>query len=163
MKTTGITRRIDELGRIVIPKEIRYNMHIKPGELLEIFLSDENTISLKKHNILNNNSNILSEYIDFLAKKMNSNVFLADLDKVIFSNKLSQKNEPLISKIDSNISGLDKIELTNNYTIKQPFSIYNLNPNGDLIGHLILEHNNIQNDQLTEFAVEFIIKYLETD
>lgn len=163
MKTTGITRRIDELGRIVIPKEIRYNMHIKSGELLEIFLSDENTISLKKHNILNNNSNILSEYIDFLAKKMNSNVFLTDLDKVISSNILSQKNEPLLSKIDSNISGLDKIELTNNYTIKQPFSIYNLNPNGDLIGHLILEHNNIQNDQLTEFAVEFIIKYLETD
>ena len=86
-----------------------------------------------------------------------------DLDKVISSNILSQKNEPLLSKIDSNISGLDKIELTNNYTIKQPFSIYNLNPNGDLIGHLILEHNNIQNDQLTEFAVEFIIKYLETD
>ena len=40
MKTTGITRRIDELGRIVIPKEIRKNMHLKPGELLEIFLND---------------------------------------------------------------------------------------------------------------------------
>lgn len=163
MKTTGITRRIDELGRIVIPKEIRYNMHIKPGELLEIFLSDENTISLKKHNILNNNSNILSEYIDFLAKKMNSNVFLTDLDKVILSNIKVQKNESLISNIDSNTSILNKIVLTNNYTIKQPFSIYNLNPNGDLIGYLIFEHNNIKNDQLIEFAVEFIIKYLETD
>ncbi len=49
MKTTGITRRIDELGRIVIPKELRKNMHIKTGELLEIFLSDTETISLRKH------------------------------------------------------------------------------------------------------------------
>ena len=48
MKTTGITRRIDELGRIVIPKEIRKNMHLKPGELLEIFLNDSETITLKK-------------------------------------------------------------------------------------------------------------------
>lgn len=47
MKTTGITRRIDELGRIVIPKEIRKNMHLKTGELLEIFLSDSETITLK--------------------------------------------------------------------------------------------------------------------
>ena len=40
MKTTGITRRIDELGRIVIPKEIRKNMHLKAGELIEIILND---------------------------------------------------------------------------------------------------------------------------
>ena len=52
MKTTGITRRIDELGRIVIPKEIRKNMHLKPGELLEIFLNDSETITLKKHSII---------------------------------------------------------------------------------------------------------------
>lgn len=48
MKTTGVIRRIDELGRIVIPKEIRKNLRIKNGDSLEIFLESDNII-LKKY------------------------------------------------------------------------------------------------------------------
>ena len=48
MKTTGIIRRIDELGRIVIPKEIRKNLRIKNGESLEIYLENDSII-LKKY------------------------------------------------------------------------------------------------------------------
>ena len=51
MKTTGVIRRIDELGRIVIPKEIRKNLRIKDGENIEIFIEGENII-LKKHSML---------------------------------------------------------------------------------------------------------------
>ena len=47
MKTTGVVRRIDDLGRIVIPKEIRRNLRIRDGESLEIFVEDE-MIALKK-------------------------------------------------------------------------------------------------------------------
>ena len=61
MKTTGITRRIDELGRIVIPKEIRKNMHLKPGELLEIFLNDSETITLKKHSIISKKEEFITK------------------------------------------------------------------------------------------------------
>lgn len=68
MKTTGITRRIDELGRIVIPKEIRKNMHLKTGELLEIFLNDD-TIMLKKFSLINKKEEFLDYYINLLAKK----------------------------------------------------------------------------------------------
>ena len=46
MKTTGIIRRIDELGRVVIPKEIRKNMRIDNGESLEIFVDEDNIILL---------------------------------------------------------------------------------------------------------------------
>lgn len=50
MKATGIVRKIDELGRIVIPKEIRKSFDIKEGEPLEIFTTDDNQIVLKKYN-----------------------------------------------------------------------------------------------------------------
>lgn len=48
MKATGIVRRVDDLGRIVIPKEIRRSLHIKEGELLELYLS-EGGMLLKKY------------------------------------------------------------------------------------------------------------------
>ena len=49
MKATGVVRRIDELGRIVIPKEIRKNLRIKEGENLEIFIDEKDNIVLKKY------------------------------------------------------------------------------------------------------------------
>ena len=49
MKATGVVRRIDELGRIVIPKEIRKTLRIREGENLEIFLDDQENIVLKKY------------------------------------------------------------------------------------------------------------------
>ncbi|MDX1806559.1 MAG: AbrB/MazE/SpoVT family DNA-binding domain-containing protein [Paenisporosarcina sp.] len=50
MKATGIVRRIDDLGRVVIPKEIRNSFDIKEGEPLEIFTNENNQIVLKKYN-----------------------------------------------------------------------------------------------------------------
>ena len=67
MKLTGITRRIDELGRIVIPKEIRNNMHIKSGELLEIYLSSPEVISLRKYSVLNEKDMIIDSFIKIIA------------------------------------------------------------------------------------------------
>ena len=51
MKSTGVIRRIDDLGRIVIPKEIRKNLRIKDGDNLEIFISSEDLV-LKKYSYL---------------------------------------------------------------------------------------------------------------
>ena len=61
MKTTGITRRIDDLGRIVIPKEIRKNLHLKTGELLEIFIDDLDSIILKKHSVINRKDDFIEQ------------------------------------------------------------------------------------------------------
>ena len=63
MKTTGVVRRIDDLGRIVIPKEIRKNLHIKNGETLEIYLESENIV-LKKYSPLGNINNFYKTYVD---------------------------------------------------------------------------------------------------
>ena len=53
MKATGVVRRIDELGRIVIPKEIRKTLRIREGESLEIFLDNQENIVLKKYFAMN--------------------------------------------------------------------------------------------------------------
>ena len=58
LKATGVTRKIDELGRIVIPKEIRRNLSIRDGENLEIFIDNE-AICLKKHYQMHNFTEIL--------------------------------------------------------------------------------------------------------
>lgn len=49
MKTTGIVRRVDDLGRIVIPKEIRRTLHIKEGDAMEIYLDNNDTVCFKKY------------------------------------------------------------------------------------------------------------------
>ena len=63
MKTTGIVRRIDELGRIVIPKEMRKNLRIKTGDNLEIMVNDD-TIVLKKFSEIENLETIALSYAD---------------------------------------------------------------------------------------------------
>ena len=63
MKTTGIVRRIDELGRIVIPKEMRKNLRIKTGDNLEIMVNDD-TIVLKKSSEIENLETIALSYAD---------------------------------------------------------------------------------------------------
>ena len=59
MKATGIIRRIDDLGRVVIPKEIRRTLHIKEGDPLEIFLDDQNGVVFRKYSLLNMNDDVL--------------------------------------------------------------------------------------------------------
>ena len=62
MRTTGIVRRIDELGRVVIPKEIRKTMHIKEGEELEVFVEGEDKLVLKKYSVLESFSDLSKKY-----------------------------------------------------------------------------------------------------
>lgn len=57
MKSTGVLRRIDDLGRIVIPKEIRKHLKIKNGESLEIFIHDD-TVVLKKYSYMSDMEDI---------------------------------------------------------------------------------------------------------
>lgn len=82
MKTTGIIRRIDELGRIVIPKEIRKNMRIDNGESLEIFVDDENII-LKKYSPIENLNSVAEKYVDVFNQVIKHNIIVTDRNKII--------------------------------------------------------------------------------
>ena len=59
MKATGIVRRVDDLGRVVIPKEIRRTLRIREGDPLEIFLDDQNSVVFRKYSPLSMNDDVL--------------------------------------------------------------------------------------------------------
>lgn len=82
MKTTGVIRRIDELGRIVIPKEIRKNLRIKNGESLEVFV-EGNSIILKKYSQIESLENISVNYVEAFNQIIKHNIIVTDRDKVI--------------------------------------------------------------------------------
>ena len=98
MELTGITRRIDQLGRIVIPKEIRASLRIKNGDELEIY-TKENDIILKKNSSLNKLTDIGNIIVSSLNYYLKFNVFLTDKDKYI-SISGSLKNKYLNKEID---------------------------------------------------------------
>ena len=68
MKATGIVRRIDDLGRIVVPKEIRRTLRIREGDPLEIFTDREGEIILKKYSPIGELSQFAGEYAESLAQ-----------------------------------------------------------------------------------------------
>lgn len=172
MKTTGITRRIDELGRIVIPKEIRKNMHLKTGELLEIFLQDQDTIMLKKHAIISKNNEFLKQYINVLASKIKADVYVTSLDEIAFSSvedlvgtTISTELEDLMMS-NLNFNNLDKVKLTEHLTLENPLFVAPLSPNGDLSGLFIVNFKGLdieENKQVIKFSTAFLEEYLENE
>ena len=82
MKTTGVIRRIDELGRIVIPKEIRKNIRIKNGESVEIFVEGDSII-LKKFSQIESLENVSVNYVEAFNQIIKHNIIVTDRDTVI--------------------------------------------------------------------------------
>ena len=80
MKATGIVRRIDELGRIVVPKEIRRVLRIREGDPLEIFTDKDGEIVLKKYSPIGELSAFAQEYVDAIAASLGCGVCVCDRD-----------------------------------------------------------------------------------
>lgn len=91
MKTTGVVRRIDDLGRIVIPKEIRKTLRIRDGESLEFFV-DKETITLKKFSTSAELSNISQDLLDTIYRTIKKSIFVTDRDKFIAGSGELKKN-----------------------------------------------------------------------
>ena len=91
MKATGIVRRIDDLGRVVIPKEIRRTMRIREGDPLEIFTDKEGEIVLKKYSPIGELSLFAQEYVDATARILGYPVCVTDRDQVIAVSGMPKK------------------------------------------------------------------------
>ncbi len=102
MKATGVVRRIDDLGRIVIPKEIRKTLRIKEGDPLEIFTEKDGDIILKKYSPIGELSNFATEYVDSLNKITGHISVITDRDTVIAVSGTSKK-DILEQKISSDL------------------------------------------------------------
>ncbi len=83
MKATGIVRRIDDLGRVVIPKEIRRTLRIKEGDPLEIFTDREGEVILKKYSPIGELGAFAKEYAEALAASSGHGVCITDRDQII--------------------------------------------------------------------------------
>lgn len=83
MKATGIVRRIDDLGRVVIPKEIRRTLRIREGDPLEIFTDREGEVILKKYSPIGELGEFAKQYAESLAQSTGHIVCVTDRDQVI--------------------------------------------------------------------------------
>lgn len=83
MKATGIVRRIDELGRVVIPKEIRRTQRIRQGDTLEIFTAADGEVIFKKYSPLVELGQISAIYTEVLAKSLGSTVLVCDRARIV--------------------------------------------------------------------------------
>lgn len=99
MKSTGVIRKIDELGRIVLPKEIRRNLGIRDGENLEIFVENDH-ILLKKYSKMQDYCEIINNLANIINNTYNFKVIITDRDKVLYSS---------VEKIDVNQEIGDKL------------------------------------------------------
>ncbi len=92
MKATGIVRRIDDLGRVVIPKEIRRTLRIREGDPLEIFTDREGEVILKKYSPISELSEFAKEYAETLYETLGTPVLISDRDEMIAVAGLSKKD-----------------------------------------------------------------------
>ena len=160
---SGITRRIDELGRIVVPKEIRYNLGIRDGEPLEIFV-ENNGIVIKKYSEIENISDISKEICDIVSDVFNVGILISDREKIITSNitlkeyinvDLIDKHKKLIDEREQYISEREE-EL---YNINAFFTIKPIITSNDCSGLVIITTNN-KNEESIKYA-KLISKLIE--
>ena len=118
MKATGIVRRIDDLGRVVIPKEIRRTMRIREGDPLEIYTDREGEVIFKKYSPIGELASFAAQYAETLYKTCQMAIVITDRDAVIahagvpkreYADKnISREFEAIMEKRSFYKSGADK-------------------------------------------------------
>lgn len=115
MKATGIVRRIDDLGRVVIPKEIRRTMRIREGDPLEIYTDREGEVIFKKYSPMGELGTFAAEYAETLRMTSSMPIFVCDRDAVIAVAGASRKEY-----MDKKLSvGLEKIIETRSLYVRE--------------------------------------------
>lgn len=154
MKATGVVRRIDDLGRVVIPKEIRKTLRIKEGDPLEIFTDREGEVILKKYSPIGELSEFATEYAETLAKTTGHIACITDKDTVIavsggskkeyLEQSISEELEKILEDKENYTSKENNdlaVPITKNDNKEKRFNsqvVYPIISDGDVIGSVIL-------------------------
>lgn len=117
LKATGIVRRIDDLGRVVIPKEIRRTLRIREGDPLEIFTDKEGEVILKKYSPIGELGDFASQYAESIHKTSGHITCIADRDTIIAVSGASKK-EFLEKSLSSDLERV--IEEKTTLVVKSP-------------------------------------------
>ena len=148
MKQTGVTRKIDELGRIVIPKEIRKNLGIRDGEALEIFTS-EDSIILKKYFEVRKYEDLSNKLCELIKNIYNIDLVITDREKVITSSNKdivenSKLNNKFLELIDNREMFISRDLSTINFgvDISGYFTIIPIIASSDSLGLVIIISDN---------------------
>ncbi len=91
MKATGIVRRIDELGRVVIPKEIRRTLRFREGDPLEIFTDKDGGVVLKKYSIMGDIEEHAKEFAESIHHTLGHTTIITDKDSVVAASGKGKK------------------------------------------------------------------------
>ena len=179
MKATGIVRRIDDLGRVVIPKEIRRTLRIREGDPLEIFVDRDGEVILKKYSPIGELGDFAKEYAESLYESTGHITLIADRDSVIAVAGASKKDymdkqvgSAVESCMDNRKSTVETSpgayeickDIQENYTA---FVISPIIASGDPIGAVILlsKEEQVQMGQLeqkmADTAAGFLGKQME--
>lgn len=174
MKATGVVRRIDDLGRIVVPKELRRTMRIKEGESLEIFIEGTDRIVLKKYSPVQNANDFVTEFVDSIYSSNHKDIVITDNEKIIavagnyrkdiVGRKITLRLEDKMKKRNTQIiETTEKIEICENIDMIKPAVVKPINVYGDIIGCIIVSSEKIGDVEksLAEFSGAFMSKYLE--
>ena len=108
MRATGIVRRIDELGRVVIPKEIRHTLRIREGDPLEIFTDHDGEVVLKKYSPIGEIAAIAKDYTDSLYRTLGHVALISDRDAVVSSSGAAKREyveKQLSAEVDQILQG----------------------------------------------------------
>ena len=175
MKTTGVVRRIDDLGRIVIPKEIRKTLRIKDGEYLQFFLDRENIV-LQKYSPMFGLPIFYKNYVDSIYSEIGGNIIVSDrenivavagvLKKTYLNKKISNVLDDIIHKREVVFSiNIDNISFVDNIEEKGSYVIAPIISNGDAIGAVIIIFSDSNIDDFViktcSIASKFLGKYIE--
>lgn len=175
MKTTGIVRRIDDLGRIVIPKEIRKSFRINDGENIEIFIDGENIV-LKKYSVLNKIENYADKFTDTIYSFLKYNVIITDTDSIIACSGLLKKehiNKPISEYLSNCIRRREnlhekykkEISLIDGKQVEGTYCLSTIISSGDAVGLVIIlatDNQVTETDmKICQIAAKFLAKSLE--
>ncbi len=168
MKSTGIVRRVDDLGRIVIPKEIRKNFKIADGEKLEIYVEDERII-LKRFSPLYSSIKHCNAIVGSIKETLHKDVHVCDNNKIVSSSKKSLVGKKISGeyasfiKSSSNkvIKNTNPLTITDNEAIKVAHAIKPIKSYGDNIGSIIIEDTSSTAETVLNLSTGFFSEYTD--
>jgi len=176
LKATGVVRRIDDLGRIVIPKEIRRNLRIREGDPLEVFVDNKGGVILKKYSQISDLLEIAEIYASSIKKHLKCDAIITDRDQVIacegeikndYLNKDISKflQDTLQNRKSIVEKNLKQVKIVEEVQVKKSHCITPIIANGDVIGSvIILKDTNITDNDVNvcSMTTSFFSKYLES-
>ena len=164
MKATGIVRRIDDLGRVVIPKEIRRTMRIREGDPLEIYTDRDGGVIFKKYSPVNELGDFASQYAETLFKTSGYPVCITDKDSIIASAGVAKRDlyeKPVSNEMEKVMeektafvcTDSKKVPITDHYEKYTAGVISPIISDGDVLGNVVVMRSG-EKDKMTDVELK---------